>query len=52
MLPQEFEAALMMISATSGNFGSSTPGGVFSVVAIKLPKPTQRLRSSSVILWP
>ena len=38
--PQQLEAALTKISAASGSFGSSDPGGMFSAVATKLPKPT------------
>lgn len=50
-LPQQFEAALMMSSAASGNFGSSTPGRMFSAVAFKLPKPTPKF-CSIILLWP
>lgn len=39
---QQLEAALMIISAASGNFDSSAPGRRFSAVAVKLPKPTPR----------
>ncbi|KAK2991977.1 LOW QUALITY PROTEIN: hypothetical protein RJ640_002886 [Escallonia rubra] len=45
-LPQKLEAALTKISAASGSFGSLDPGGVFSAVAIKLPKPTPRFCST------
>jgi hypothetical protein len=50
MLLQQLEAALTKISAASGNFGSSRPGGIFSTVAVKLPNPMPRLRRS-IIFW-
>lgn len=50
-LAQQFEVALMNISAASGNFGSSDPGGILSAVAIKLPKPMQRF-PRIIIFWP
>lgn len=48
--PQQFDAALAKISAASGCFGSSDPGGMFSEVATKLPKPMDRL-GSNIGLW-
>lgn len=43
ILLQQLDAAIANISATSGPFGSSSaPGGMFLVVAIKLPKPMPR----------
>jgi hypothetical protein len=45
-LVQQSEAALTNISALSGNF-SSAPGGVFSIVAAKLPKPIPNFGSKS-----
>ena len=41
-LLQQFEAALNNISVASDDFVSSVPGGMFSAVALKLPKPTHR----------
>jgi hypothetical protein len=41
-LPQQLEAALTSISVASDDFVSSVPGGMFSAVAVKLPKPTHR----------
>ena len=49
MFPQQFEAALRMISAASGNFESSAPGGMFSAVAVKSPKPGQKFLSSILL---
>lgn len=43
ILPQQFEAAFTRISAASGSFTCSEPGGTFSLVASKFPNPTQRL---------
>jgi hypothetical protein len=49
---QQLEAALMIISAASGNFDSSAPGRRFSAVAVKLPKPTPRfLRNILLRPW-
>lgn len=50
-LPQQCVAALTNISALSFKLGSSPPGGVFSAVAAKLPKPMPNFGSKSV-LWP
>lgn len=55
---QQLEAAFTKISATSGNFGISDPGGKFSAVAVKSPKPMPRFcniivlgTSESNIFW-
>jgi len=42
--------AALKISGTSGNF-DSYPGGVFSAVAVKLPKPIPKC-GSKIILCP
>lgn len=48
-LLQQLEAALTKISATSSNLAASEPGGMFSAVAVKLPKPIPRCCSSDVL---
>lgn len=50
IVPQQFDAAFTRISAASGNFACSAPGGKFSTVAVKLPKPMQRFLSI-ICLW-
>jgi len=48
-LPQQSVAALTNISAPSFNLVSSPPGGVFSAVAAKLPKPMPSFGSKSIL---
>lgn len=52
MLLQQLDAAFTNISAASGNFVSSLHGGMFSVVAIKSPKPMWMLRRDIVFETP
>lgn len=49
ILPQQFEAALAIISAASGGFNSSHPGGTFSIVKVKFPKPIPRLCNTIIL---